>query len=112
MGLIKNVLGSSSPDINKVESRKIRTPQRGQTSFSAGVASASGADKADISSVGRELLNIRLEAAGFTSLVEKAETIDTQEIEAIKEKIAANYYFDSEVIDKVVDKLLTLPNFR
>ena len=42
---------------------------------------------------------------------EKVRHVLYRGIDAIKEKIASNYYFDPEVIDKVVDKLIALPNY-
>jgi anti-sigma28 factor (negative regulator of flagellin synthesis) len=111
MGIMKAILGAASPDVNKVENKKIGTgPKTNRTQTSNG-ADRTG-DKANISGQGRELYNIRQEAFQYKSLIEHAETLSNQEIESIKEKIATNYYFDSEVIDKVVDKLLTLPNYK
>ena len=55
--------------------------------------------------MGRELLSLKMQAASYTDEVKRATTISPGEIEAVKEKISSNFYFDPEVIDKVVDKL-------
>jgi len=111
MGFIKTILGSASPDVNKVDSKKIGSNPKAARSQKTESADRTG-DKANISGQGRELYNIRQEASQYTGLITNTEVLTNQEIDSIKGKIASNYYFDSEVIDKVVDKLLTLPNFR
>lgn len=114
MGSINNVLGMP-PELNKSgNSRTVRkTGSRdGKDAKAAGIKKTSAsADKAEISSVGRELLTLKMQAASYKEEVKQADTISQGEIDAIKEKIASNYYFDPEVIDKVVDKLIALPNY-
>jgi len=113
MGSINNVLGMP-PELNKAgnnrEARKAGSGN-GKDVKTGSVKAKASADKAEISSVGRELLSLKMQAAEYTTDVKKAETITPVEIDAIKERIASNYYFDPEVIDKVVDKLIALPNF-
>ena len=59
-----------------------------------------------------EVEAIKSEAVQFTDEVKDAKTISEAEIDAIKERIASDFYFDPEVIDKIVDKLVALPNFK
>jgi hypothetical protein len=113
MGSINNILGMP-PELNKAgNNREVRkaTSGNGKEAKTGTVSSKVSSDKAEISSVGRELLTLKMQAAEYTEDVKKAETISQVEIDAIKEKIASNYYFDPEVIDKVVDKLIALPNY-
>ncbi len=114
MGSINNILGMP-PELNKAgKSREVRKtpPGANKDEKSGKIAQKAGSDKAEISSVGRELLTLKMQASKYTDEVKKADTISQVEIDAIKEKIASNYYFDPEVIDKVVDKLIALPNYR
>ncbi len=115
MSVIKNIFGAS-PDINKVDknndTKKVRSGVKSTGNMKEGAQIVGTGDKADISSAGREIYNLKLEAAKYVDQAKSAETISVQEVEAIKEKIASNYYFDSEVIDKIVDKLMALPNFK
>ena len=113
MGSINNILGMP-PELSKSgNSRAVRKTNSGDVKEekTAGINKQSVADKAEISSVGRELFTLKMQAAEYTEEVKKADTISQDEIDAIKEKIASNYYFDPEVIDKVVDKLIALPNY-
>jgi len=117
MGAINNIFGMT-PGMNKADKSK----QAGGTGNDSAdkvkarkageVSKASGYDKAQISSAAQKLLNLKAEAVQFTAEVKDAKTISNAEIDAIKEKIASNFYFDPEVIDKIVDKLVALPNFK
>jgi len=116
MGAINNILGLP-PGLHKTDKNK--EPARvGKDSGESGKAkktegnSPSVYDKAVISNEARELLSIKAEAVRHTDRVKNAETISPLEIEAIKQKIAADFYFEPEVIDKVVDKLIALPNYK
>jgi len=115
MGSIKSIFGLPQ-DINKNEKAKdlkrvnskpseIKKPQSQKSG-------ASTSDVAQISSAGKELLSIKLQARQYVDQVKNADTLSVDEIEAIKEKIASNFYFDPEVIDEIVDKIIALPNFH
>jgi len=114
MGPLKSILGMSQ-DIGKSEkakeTKKIDKDVRSAKKVD-GQKTAANADVAHISSAGREMLLLKMEAQKYVDRVERAETLSLKEIESIKEKIAANYYFDPEVIDKVVDKIIAMPNFN
>jgi len=117
MGAINNIFGMP-PGMNKADkskqaggagndsASKVKARKAGET------ADTSGYDKAQISSAAQKLLTIKSEAVQFTAEVKDAKTISHAEIDAIKEKIASDFYFDPEVIDKIVDKLVVLPNFK
>jgi hypothetical protein len=115
MASINNILGIP-PESNKAgnakESRKAGSGAGKEAKVSESKVSSTSSDKAEISSVGRELLTLKMQAANYSQEVKQAKTISENEIEAIKERIASNYYFDPEVIDKVVDKLVALPNYK
>lgn len=115
MGSINNILGMP-PELNKTgntkEARKAGSGEGKDANVKSVAKDSGSADKAEISSVGRELLTLKMQAASYTEEVKQSSTITDVEIEAIKERIASNYYFDPEVIDKVVDKLIALPNYK
>jgi len=115
MGSINTILGMP-PELNKPgnakEARKAGSGNGKDAKTSEIKQASASADKAEISSVGRELLTLKMQAVNYTEEVKQASTISKGEIEAIKERIASNYYFDPEVIDKVVDKLIALPNYK
>ena len=114
MGSINSILGMP-PELNKTgstkEARKAGSGSGETSKASNGKQTSASGDKAEISSVGRELLTLKMQAASYTEEVKESSTISQSEIENIKERIASNYYFDPEVIDKVVDKLIALPNY-
>lgn len=115
MGAINNILGMP-PGLNKNDKSKQtgeignNSSKKGKTRKTEGSV-VSGFDKAVISNEAQKLLTQKKEAAQHTQKVQDAQTISKAEIESIKEKIASDYYFEPEVIDKVVDKLIALPNF-
>ncbi len=106
MGLIENILGLPS-GINRPN--KAGPTKKGGDSKSAQKTSDSkqgGVVKMDISDKAKELLSLNNEAAAMVDKVKQAETLSTQEIGEIKQRISSQYYFDSAVIDKIVDRLL------
>ncbi len=114
MGPLKSIIGLSQ-DVGKSEkakeTKKVDKEHRSDKKVN-GQKTAVNADVAQISSAGREMLLLKMEAQKYVDDVGRAETLSLKEIESIKEKIAANYYFDPEVIDKVVDKIIAMPNFN
>ena len=106
------------PGMNKAEKNKQvggagnESANNGKARKAGEASETSGLDKALISSAAQRLLNIKSEAVQFTDEVKDAKTISDAEIDAIKERIASDFYFDPEVIDKIVDKLVALPNFK
>ncbi|RLD16064.1 hypothetical protein DRI50_02795 [candidate division KSB1 bacterium] len=106
MGLIENILGLPS-EIN-------RPNKTGATKKSGGNKSAQKASggkqdqvvKTEISDKAKEMLALKNEAASMVDKVKQAETLSTEEIGEIKQRISSQYYFDSAVIDKIVDRLL------
>ncbi len=112
MGPIRQLF-STSPDLKKTESSKKLT-QRSETEEggkTTGTANNGSKDQVQISSKGRELLSLKVEAEQYLQEVKQSETISPQEVDAIKERIAARYYFDEEVISDLVDKLVSLPDY-
>jgi anti-sigma28 factor (negative regulator of flagellin synthesis) len=113
MGTIKDII-HLSPDINRLnknqEPKKIKQDKVDAKEQSSESKEPSR-DKAQISSAARELLNLKMEAADYLDKVKNAETISEGEVEQIKSKIANKYFTDPEVIDAIVDKLLSMSNF-
>lgn len=68
-------------------------------------------DNAQISTKAKELLTLRLEARKYIDEIKKSETLTANDLEQLKAKIEQKYFTDPEVIDKIVDELLNLPNF-
>ncbi|MEJ2053115.1 MAG: hypothetical protein P8X42_04260 [Calditrichaceae bacterium] len=112
---IGSIFGVSS-DTNKIDknngSKRVKpTAKREDNSWNLGSVWNSG-DKADIYSDGRELLTMKTDFVNYLDEVKKADSLSDDEINEIREKIANNYYFKPEVIDKVVDMILELPGFK
>ncbi len=68
-------------------------------------------DRAEISDAGRSLLSVKTEADRYLTLIENTNIVADEEIEEIREKVMLNYYSTEEVIDKITEKLLNLPNY-
>lgn len=114
MGTINNILGMS-PEVNKSgrssEPKKVQTAKEGKAGGKKASQVSDSSVKADISQIGREFLTLKMEASRYLDEVKESSTLTQKEIEDIKDKIATNYYFEPEVIDQIVDKLLQMPNF-
>jgi len=112
---IKNIFGAS-PESNKIvknnETKKSKSVEETSTEDAKSNPVNGSGDKAEISSFGRELFKLRAEAAEYIEEIKTSRTISEEEIEEIKEKILEGHYFDPEVIDKVIDRLLNLPHFK
>ncbi len=107
MGLIENILGLTSEVSrpNKAGPAK----KNGDTKSTHKTSSAgkhSQIVKTDISDKAKELLALKNEAGAMVDKVKQAETLSSDEIVEIKQRISSQYYFDSAVIDKIVDRLL------
>lgn len=113
MGPIRQLF-SNTPDLKKTDTQKkindTSAKKTGTTENSS--KPASGKDQVQISDKGRELLTLKAETENYLNNIREAELISPQEIEAIKEKIEAKYYFDEEVINDLVDKLAGLPDYK
>jgi len=68
-------------------------------------------DQAQISSEARQLLTLKQEARQYLDEVKSASTLSEHDIQQIKQKMESKYFLDSDVIDKIVEKLINLPNF-
>ncbi len=62
--------------------------------------------KTEISSAARHLFELKSEAKQYLDTVKSATTLSTEEIDQIKERLTSQYYFDSQVIDQIVEKML------
>jgi len=112
MGPIRQLF-SQSPDLKKTESSKKldKINDKEKSVSGAGTVDKGSKDQVQISVEGRNLLSIKTEASGYLKDVQESEILTHQDIDAIKEKIASKYYFDAEVIDELVDKLVSLPEY-
>ena len=77
---------------------------------------ASGAKAKDarvkISESAREMMKLRAEAEKYLKMLEEKETLTTDDLKEIQNKLKTNHYLREEVIDKIVEKLINLPNFK
>lgn len=115
MGSIKNIPGmpqGQGPRKNEgpAGARKTGGEKAYDLSKSAD-RSASQADKAEISSTARELLNLKIAGQKYLPEIRDAKPYSRQEIEEIRRKVAEDYYDNPEVIEDIVERLVELPNF-
>jgi HD-GYP domain-containing protein (c-di-GMP phosphodiesterase class II) len=89
------------------EDRKVRSQIKNSEA-----QQANQAVKTDISDESRELYKTSVDAARYTQLVGKAETLEPARLEEIRERLENNFYFDDKVIDTIVNKLLKLPSIK
>lgn len=112
MGPIRGLF--TPPDPKKTESNH-KSAKTGHASHAKDVGDSkvnnSSKDQVNISDAGRELLSLKSEAAKYLQDVKDTEVLSVEQVDSIKEKIASKYYFDPEVINKIVDKMISLPNF-
>jgi len=113
MGSINDVsnVGPSASRLGKNEGANKLKSEKGSDHVKKSGHKDTAKDVAQISSAGRELLALKLEAAKYVDEVKRSENFSEFEIEQIKEKIQNKYFLDSEVIDKIVDELVALPNY-
>ena len=106
MGLIENILGLNSEVSrpNKAGPTKKNTDAKSTHKMSTDKEHV--VIKTEISDKAKELLALKNEAATMVDTVKQAETLSFDEIGEIKQRISSQYYFDSAVIDKIVDRLL------
>jgi len=111
MGPIRSLF--SPPDPKKTESNHKAEKSAGASPNKNASGSKVGGskDQVNISDAGRELLSLKSEAAKYLKDVKDSEVLTVEEVDSIKEKIASKYYFDTEVINTIVDKMINLPNF-
>lgn len=113
MADIKNIhnLADQAKNIEKSEAaagkKSVKHKKTGETSKNDKVQK----DDVKISVAARELLTLRTEAKKYVDQVKNTRTLTGQEVDELKQKIESRYYFKMDVIDKIVDKLLDLPNY-
>ncbi len=110
---IKDVNGLP-PEIKKLQKGgSVRRSEEPKNSKKSEVGKSAGLpkDRAEISKIGRELLQLKQVVPEYSSEVEDTRLLTESEIREIKEKIKAKYYFSPEIAEKVIAELLNLPNF-
>lgn len=65
-----------------------------------------------ISDSAKELMKLRAEAERYLKMIEEKETLSADKLAEIQNKVKSNEYLREEVIDKIVDKLINLSNFK
>lgn len=102
MSLIKDILGLSGTERtnNTVGSKNNNKVKSVKTDKSDAVV------KTEISPEAKHLLELKNEASQYLDQVKEAETLSPEQIDQIKERISSQYYFDSQVIDQIVEKML------
>jgi len=68
-------------------------------------------DQAQISNAARSMLSLRIDAQKYVDEIEQSKTLSDNDVKDLKQKINNKYFVDADVIDKIVDKLIDLPNF-
>lgn len=113
MSSIKDI-GGLNPDVQKMlkNERSTKASSNSKTAKSdEKVNSAEIKDSATISDQAKELLATESETERFVSSIKNAETTSRNEIVELKTAVNSGKYSDPKVIDKIVEKLLDLPNF-
>ena len=105
MGLIENILGLPSEMNRPNKAGQVKKEDKKAAGKTSG-RDQPGTIKTEISDKARQLFALNNEAATLVNKVDKAETLSTQEIGEIQQRISSQFYFDSAVIDKIVDRLL------
>ncbi|NOX88668.1 MAG: hypothetical protein GXO77_06555 [Calditrichaeota bacterium] len=67
-------------------------------------------DTVNISKSARELLKLRAEAERYLKLVQEKPTLNPEEVEELRNKVQNDFYLKDDVIDKIVNKLLSMIN--
>ncbi len=106
MGLIENILGLNSEVSRPNKAGPSRKNGETRSAHKTSADKQPVEVKTDISDKAKELLALKNEAATMVDTVKQAETLSSDEIGEIKQRISSQYYFDSAVIDKIVDRLL------
>jgi hypothetical protein len=73
---------------------------------------SSGKDEPNISKTAKNLLSLKIEVQKFIDEVKESKTITDSEVQAVRKKMEEKYYFNSKVIDEVINKILSLPGFQ
>ncbi|APF18189.1 hypothetical protein [Caldithrix abyssi] len=102
MSLIRDILGLSGVD----KTQNSTGAKRNNSAKNVKSDTASRSVNTNISPEAKHLLELKSEASQFLDKVKSAQTITPEEIDQIKERITSQYYFDSQVIDQIVDKML------
>ena len=104
-------VAASAVKINKTE--QPRKNEAGQQEKSAGSITKKnrGRDEIQISDSARELLTLRQDAQDYVDEIKQTNALTENDITQLRQKIDNKYFLSDEVIDKIVDKLVELPNF-
>jgi hypothetical protein len=86
--------------------RKVVTENR------LGTGPPQSAAQVDISESGKRLLQQKQEVAHYLEELHRLERDDLHGLETIREKVGNDFYSRPEVIDKIVESLLALPEFQ
>ncbi len=109
---IKNIhnLADQSKNIEKTEAARKKSVKHKKTAETTETGKIHK-DDVKISAAAKELLTLRAEAKKYVEQVKNTRTLTDQEVVELKQKIESKYYFKKDVIDKIVGKLLDLPNY-
>ncbi len=114
---LSNIGGAAQGSSNKAERvskkekmQKAAGKEAVQKSSSKSSEIKSGA-QVNISEIAREMLKLRAEAERYLKMVQDKPTLSPEDLDDIQNKLKNNHYLRQEVVDKIVDKLLDLPNF-
>jgi len=102
---------ASGSKINRSEEFKKTTVKKNDQVSNKTANTQERKDQARISDTARNMLNLRIDAKKYLDNIKQNKTLSESEIDKLKQKIDDNYFIDEEVVDKIVDKLIDLPNF-
>ncbi len=115
MASIKNILNiaAQTAKLNKNSSADKPAPSEKADKSDNSGNKVSAKDSARISETARELAAVKTEAEHYVQTVKESDESEPQNerIQAVRENIENDHYSRPEVVDRIVDKLLNLPNY-
>ena len=104
-------ISASGQKINRNEDTKRVSEHKSEQKSEKTSSQAKRTDQAQISTAARGMLSMRMDAQKYIDDVEKSQNLSENDVKQLKQKIENKYYISEEVVDKIVDKLVSLPNF-
>ena len=104
-------ISASGQKINRNEDLKKVSEHKSEQKSEKTSSQSKRADQAQISTAARGMLSMRMDAKKYIDEVEQSQTLSENEVNQLKQKIENKYFISEDVVDKIVDKLVNLPNF-
>jgi negative regulator of replication initiation len=110
MSSIQDIL-KLTPELNQLSKSDTSKKSGVEKGKNKPAQSTAAKDTAFISNDAMNKLNAQEEIKKLAEVVKKAETLTPDQIERLREKIKSDNYLEENAINKIVDKLTTLPNY-